>query len=116
MCIRDSINAEYMGEKGAYVVGAEEQQTGVPTSITILVTPAQADVIANASLNGSLYFTLRNPVDTNITVSYTHLRAHETRHDLVCRLLLEKKKKRTCVKKKEAQRKKFQSVSKIENI
>src|SRR5450756_257134 len=26
-----------------------------------------------------------------IPVSYTHLRAHETRHDLVCRLLLEKK-------------------------
>src|SRR5450759_1414852 len=26
---------------------------------------------------------------------YTHLRAHETRHDLVCRLLLEKKKKNT---------------------
>src|SRR5665648_208228 len=42
-------------------------------------------------------------------VSYTHLRAHETRHDLVCRLLLEKKKNRqrtiiyhivTCNKKK----------------
>src|SRR5450756_2858004 len=32
-------------------------------------------------------------------VSYTHLRAHETRHDLVCRLLLEKKKKKQ--KKKE---------------
>ena len=31
-------------------------------------------------------------LDGNITVSYTHLRAHETRHDLVCRLLLEKKK------------------------
>src|SRR5450759_5541040 len=35
-------------------------------------------------------------VDAKITainaVSYTHLRAHETRHDLVCRLLLEKKK------------------------
>src|SRR5665648_462788 len=29
-----------------------------------------------------------------ITVSYTHLRAHETRHDIVCRLLLEKKKKK----------------------
>src|SRR5450756_1086201 len=27
-----------------------------------------------------------------MSVSYTHLRAHETRHDLVCRLLLEKKK------------------------
>src|SRR5450756_1355703 len=24
----------------------------------------------------------------NMAVSYTHLRAHETRHDLVCRLLL----------------------------
>src|SRR5450756_79265 len=30
--------------------------------------------------------------DTKWPVSYTHLRAHETRHDLVCRLLLEKKK------------------------
>src|SRR5450756_2679927 len=36
---------------------------------------------------------LREPIDTSIPVSYTHLRAHETRHDLVCRLLLEKKKK-----------------------
>ncbi|WP_460413936.1 ArsC/Spx/MgsR family protein, partial [Staphylococcus aureus] len=27
-------------------------------------------------------------------VSYTHLRAHETLSDLVCRLLLEKKKKK----------------------
>src|SRR5659263_731580 len=33
----------------------------------------------------------RQPFTT--PVSYTHLRAHETRHDLVCRLLLEKKKK-----------------------
>src|SRR5450759_5989650 len=31
--------------------------------------------------------------DASRSVSYTHLRAHETRHDLVCRLLLEKKKK-----------------------
>ena len=29
------------------------------------------------------------------TVSYTHLRAHETGRNLVCRLLLEKKKKET---------------------
>src|SRR5450756_2732259 len=35
---------------------------------------------------------LRRLDHTNIfPVSYTHLRAHETRHDLVCRLLLEKK-------------------------
>src|SRR5450759_5735201 len=37
--------------------------------------------------------------DSSRSVSYTHLRAHETRHDLVCRLLLEKKKKKK--KKKE---------------
>ena len=39
-------------------------------------------------------------VDFNVpldAVSYTHLRAHETRHDLVCRLLLEKKKKITYI-------------------
>ena len=35
----------------------------------------------------------------NVAVSYTHLRAHETRHDLVCRLLLEKKKKENKIKK-----------------
>eukprot|EP00658_Telonema_sp_P-2_P024777 TRINITY_DN19974_c0_g1_i2.p2 TRINITY_DN19974_c0_g1~~TRINITY_DN19974_c0_g1_i2.p2 ORF type:complete len:214 (-),score=59.42 TRINITY_DN19974_c0_g1_i2:77-718(-) len=34
-------------------------------------------------------------VDQTKTVSYTHLRAHETPEHLVCRLLLEKKKKTT---------------------
>ena len=33
-------------------------------------------------------------VGTRDPVSYTHLRAHETVLDLVCRLLLEKKKNR----------------------
>jgi len=31
--------------------------------------------------------------DSFVAVSYTHLRAHETKANLVCRLLLEKKKK-----------------------
>src|SRR5450759_81332 len=34
---------------------------------------------------------LPSAVNILYSVSYTHLRAHETRHDLVCRLLLEKK-------------------------
>ena len=34
-------------------------------------------------------------------VSYTHLRAHETGRNLVCRLLLEKKKKEKTEKKNE---------------
>ena len=40
-------------------------------------------------------------------VSYTHLRAHETRHDLVCRLLLEKKKhkKTKLIRKKKKEKK-----------
>src|SRR5450756_2696424 len=42
----------------------------------------------------------RRGADVAIPVSYTHLRAHETRHDLVCRLLLEKKKKKQTKKKK----------------
>src|SRR5665648_1194397 len=34
---------------------------------------------------------VETPIKANVeAVSYTHLRAHETRHDLVCRLLLEK--------------------------
>ena len=33
--------------------------------------------------------------DTSDSVSYTHLRAHETVLDLVCRLLLEKKRRNT---------------------
>ena len=30
-----------------------------------------------------------NSLESKGSVSYTHLRAHETRHDLVCRLLLD---------------------------
>ena len=37
--------------------------------------------------------TLRNIIGDMEPVSYTHLRAHETDSYLVCRLLLEKKKK-----------------------
>ena len=45
-------------------------------------------------------------VVTATPVSYTHLRAHETVLDLVCRLLLEKKTKQHNKKKKKKQRKK----------
>ena len=45
--------------------------------------------------NGNVIYDVSNLEiidDTFDTVSYTHLRAHETVLDLVCRLLLEKKK------------------------
>src|SRR5660398_298847 len=43
---------------------------------------------------------IRDSLDDLRSVSYTHLRAHETKANLVCRLLLEKKKKRTQTTKK----------------
>src|SRR5450756_2518614 len=60
------------------IVGGRES----PNSAAFAATPAGMPGIV--SWNYDRYGT---------PVSYTHLRAHETRHDLVCRLLLEKKKK-----------------------
>src|SRR5450756_2621024 len=56
------------------------------------------DVRAGASGQSRVVIVAPDPVGFSYaitelaSVSYTHLRAHETRHDLVCRLLLEKKK------------------------
>ena len=47
---------------------------------------------ALARENGWLDVALPDYSHTHCAVSYTHLRAHETREELVCRLLLEKKK------------------------
>ena len=49
----------------------------------ILVNSNPATIMTDPDVADSIYIE---------PVSYTHLRAHETRHDLVCRLLLEKKK------------------------
>lgn len=51
-------------ETGANIEATAETASGVLTSLTLLVTPAQAEVIAYANLSGSFHFTLRNPVDT----------------------------------------------------
>ena len=44
------------------------------------------------SLNRTMFPKDAKRLITAMTVSYTHLRAHETVLDIVCRLLLEKKK------------------------
>src|SRR5660398_299920 len=49
------------------------------------------------------------PPDVDQAVSYTHLRAHETKANLVCRLLLEKKKKQ---KKKKTKKRKKNEINK----
>src|SRR5665648_1198827 len=50
-----------------------------------------AEVLSYAIEKGINFLDTAQAYET-YPVSYTHLRAHETRHDLVCRLLLEKKK------------------------
>ena len=45
---------------------AEEETIQQPASITILVNPEQAEVIAWATLNGSFHLTLRNPIDNQL--------------------------------------------------
>ena len=57
-------------------------------------TAKLASIVALTALLGGDRITSR---PLRLAVSYTHLRAHETVLDLVCRLLLEKKKK---IKKK----------------
>ena len=53
-------------------------------------TKSRWHVLATA-IAALLLITLDNSI-LYTAVSYTHLRAHETRHELICRLLLEKKK------------------------
>ena len=62
----------------------------------ILESKEKSQTIANARDNDMGEQSLSEYASGKVTsaeesVSYTHLRAHETRHDLVCRLLLEKK-------------------------
>ena len=51
--------------------------------------------LTDIRMTGGGYLNLYYQVNDTYTVSYTHLRAHETVLDLVCRLLLEKKKMTT---------------------
>ena len=73
----------------------ENDNANRPEAVKILsqsnYVGADYDVIAN-SMTGT--FECEKGDKRSVpAVSYTHLRAHETREDLVCRLLLEKKKK-----------------------
>src|SRR5450759_5220665 len=58
----------------------------------LIILDYHLDSIDKFAMNGIHTLDKIKAINPNIPVSYTHLRAHETRHDLVCRLLLEKKK------------------------
>lgn len=56
-------NIEVVAVGGAKL-SVEDKQKALPASITVLVKPAQAEVITYAISNGTLFFTLRNPIDS----------------------------------------------------
>ena len=73
-----------MAQLGARLNGIQEVVGSNPTSSTIIIS------VNKGGTTGILY---SRPCGE--AVSYTHLRAHETVLDLVCRLLLEKKNNNT---------------------
>ena len=79
MCIRD--RAEAVGRLPAWI-HFEDLKEKIPE----LVTPAMT------------YLRATGRMLLHVPVSYTHLRAHETVLDIVCRLLLEKKQKNQTTK------------------
>lgn len=50
-------------------VHSDTQSVEQPGSITILVNPVQAEIVALATLNGSFHLTLRNPFDASVNAS-----------------------------------------------
>src|SRR5450759_4364051 len=68
--------------------GFQDYATGarrVPPHFSLLSGACRPSLARSFTVNLAIAW------DVVRSVSYTHLRAHETRHDLVCRLLLEKK-------------------------
>jgi pilus assembly protein CpaB len=52
-------------ELGGLKAASEVETIQQPNSITILVNPAQAELVAFATLNGTFHLTLRSPIDKN---------------------------------------------------
>ena len=108
MCIRDRIATDPSNPATAYVTFSGFTSTriyktndyganwtnvsgnlpGIPTNC-VVVNPTNGNNIFVGTDLG--VFSTTNGGSSWVPVSYTHLRAHETVLDLVCRLLLEKK-------------------------
>ena len=104
MCIRDRDNVVHYNWHWFWHWGTGEALNNGTHMIDLLRWGMKADFPVKVSSNGGRYRykdDWQTP-DTQVinldSVSYTHLRAHETVLDIVCRLLLEKKKKRDKIK------------------
>ena len=86
------ISAYYFGVTGTYwAVTGEFTRWGGHALQVLGVDVSDWSYYKIIGMQGTI-FTRIDGVMILGTVSYTHLRAHETRRHLVCRLLLEKKK------------------------
>ena len=74
-----------------------EEEVQISSTITAWITSitvAEGDTVQPGQLLISMDEKQYRAAYNQTSVSYTHLRAHETPEHLVCRLLLEKKKKK----------------------
>eukprot|EP00658_Telonema_sp_P-2_P068434 TRINITY_DN57366_c0_g1_i3.p1 TRINITY_DN57366_c0_g1~~TRINITY_DN57366_c0_g1_i3.p1 ORF type:complete len:106 (+),score=16.74 TRINITY_DN57366_c0_g1_i3:201-518(+) len=97
MCIRDRYNTYYLS-RHPLIEALRASVTGIPRSVRVCAlhnssTPNISFIITASSAANPWSGEVSTAIPSSNTVSYTHLRAHETPEHLVCRLLLEKKKK-----------------------
>src|SRR5678815_383460 len=90
--ILGAILSSCQSKKTEETIIEEEQETITPVTVTSLATEPMVEYI---ELNATSAFLQQGFVKASAngyvqSVSYTHLRAHETPEHLVCRLLLEK--------------------------
>src|SRR5450756_929408 len=94
--------------------GAASRATSSTSASVVSMTSGASTVWLSFFTTCAIRFaSSRRSVIATQTVSYTHLRAHETRHEIVCRLLLEKKKKKKQKRKQEAQQKEKERKQRI---
>src|SRR5450759_1637797 len=90
----DAWSSDHDHEAFAHALGLEqldELREVLDVDVLLRDDLAHKDGVGNA-LERRLEELRAGDLRAHVAVSYTHLRAHETRHELVCRLLLEKKK------------------------
>ena len=85
-----------------------QEERGETPDDVVIVNPEMQQVFRLAKKLGNFNTNVLLTGESGVCLLYT-FRAHETRHDLVCRLLLEKKKKKK--KKKKKRKKKKQNIN-----
>ena len=101
--VEETVEALQIGRGFVLVVGTLEPRKNIPMLLNAYKQLRMGHRIAvplilvgsRGWLDTEIFQTIGQlGLDNHVPVSYTHLRAHETVLDLVCRLLLEKKKQK----------------------